>query len=162
MSGWHTALNIFHVVSYVVLVGGLAWMIIVERWARPEGWRALATVDRAFRSTSTLMSVALASVIFSGLGLFYLTYGAFTWAGESPITSGHVIKLGVFALFWVHWGWTEVVSLDGLRKHTPPPEAAAPVPEYKKAHQTAWRSLSLLLAESVVVLALGASTHVFS
>ena len=151
------ALKLIHVLSVTTLVGGLGGWVVAERWARREGWRGLATVDRGMVATGLLLSIALGFVIFSGLGLYYLRNGQFTWAiAASPWGAGQTVKGMFFLVFWVHWGWTEVVTLNDVRRKTPASDADSPPEGFEAAHHKAWRALRLLFAEAAALLSLSA------
>ena len=143
MQGWTGALAVLHTLSYVALVGGLAWLVATERWVRPEGWASQATVDRALVATGSMLSVALATVIYTGLGLYWLKSGSFSWDAQTPWRAGQLLKGILFMGFWVHWGlasermslaplmifrlWTEVSSRISSRVAARPSTKSARV-----------------------------------
>lgn len=150
----NVALLVVHVVAVVVLVGGLFWLsLLAHVWGerRPE---AFVTLDRALHTTGNVQGVTLATTIFTGLALYYHQVGSFSWGWSSAAEQIALAKLLAFGVFWVSWGWVEVVEFHGLRVFMPA-VGQSPSPLFMLARRRAWRAVRLLLVESLVVLSLG-------
>ena len=154
MEQLRAGLLILHILAMVTLVGGLLWLTLLEKVHGTRRHEEFVALDRALHTTGNVQGVTLATVIFSGLALYYLQAGAFSWRWGSHAEQLAVLKMLAFGVFWVTWGWVEVVEFHGLRVFMPA-VGDAPSPEFMAARRRAWRAVHLLLAEAVVVLVLG-------
>lgn len=148
MAALGATLMTLHVGSALVLLGGLSTFTIRERRSRRADFPVQRELDRVFRRFGLVLSVSLAVLIFSGIGQHYLDRGDFRWGFTSPQDTVRTVKALMFLGFWVHWGWVEVVTFDGIRRMM---NAAAPSPEVMDGHRRAWRATRLLLAELALI-----------
>lgn len=155
------SLTTLHGLSLALLIGGVASFVASERRISKDDWPALVALDKTLQARGALHGPLMALAIFTGLGLYYLKAGGFTWDPTSQWGNILMLKLCVFLPTWIHWGWQEVVMMDGVRKHWPE-EGAAPSEAFKKGHRKVYISLSILLLELMIVFGVGAAAGLSS
>lgn len=151
------ALGLIHILAMVVVVGGLLWFVIQERKSRGGDWLKRVAATHQFQAGSNILGVTLALTIYSGVALYYVINGAFTWSLDPSWNLWLSVKSIAFLLFWVHWGWNEVVLMHPLRQGDPG-EGALPDADYQRAHLKAWKSIHLLCIQGVFILSLGVAS----
>ncbi len=143
-----------HVLSIALIIISLLSIIALERRTSSAGWSEQVSLDRRLQARGALHGPLMAIAIFTGLGLYYYKAGGFTWDPDTEWGALHLLKLALFLPTWVHWGWQEVVVMDGVRKHWPE-EGQEPSDAYKAGHRKVYRSLALLVLELMCVVGVG-------
>ena len=149
------AMTIIHITGLAILIGGLSWFVWLEWHLRAAPWDSRLAVDRSYRDAGDIFGVTLALTIYSGLTLYYLIHESFSWGFGTHWETWQSLKALLFLGFWVHWGWTEVVTMDRVRKMAPS-SGEGPSEDYQAARLRGWRAVRLLSLEGVTLLILGA------
>lgn len=146
----------------IIVGGGLVWFTLLFLWAdRTRRNPEAAVLDEGFRVTSVGMSVGLTILILGEILSFYLDHGGFhlTISGLRDVFL--LAKYLTILLFWVHWGYLEIVVMHRFRLDTPTLDTP-PLPQYLESRirlrRTLLAQLSLfaflllmeLLAQSLV------------
>ncbi len=145
----------FHGLGAIVFGGGLVWFALLFATTDPKrDERDAHFVDQSFVRIGMLMSVGLTLVIFSGITRYYIRAGGFSWLADTPADRFLTLKIAVFFLAWVFWGWFEVVIMHRFRQCV----GTSPRPDdYPSARRRVAKALNIQLVFLMLILALGAA-----
>jgi len=111
-----TLLSALHWLGVAAYGGSLIAFALMMLSARLLGAPDLRLAVRAWQAWGPGLGLSMGLLIFSGLGLYYLQMGAFTWPMETAAQKLTAAKHGIFLALWASSFQLEIWTMEPLRK----------------------------------------------